>query len=96
MDLAFITSIIVQVLIIPIQVIIVPIDAFLNLIPGISIIPDSISAVAGFISTIPSTLVSLFGINPLLWNATILLFIAYIALVPGINLVKKIWSFVRP
>jgi hypothetical protein len=96
MDLSFITSIIVDILLIPLQFILIPLDALLSNIPGISAIPDALSSVLYVIGTIPSTMVVLLGANPILWNAVFLLFVLYIGAAPAIQLVKRIWAWIRP
>jgi len=96
MDLSFITDAIVNILFLPLQLILAPVDALLAQIPGIGQIPAAISSMGNFIGSIPSTLVSLFGINPIIWNSLFLTFVLFIGLAPAIQGVKKIWAWVRP
>lgn len=84
------------ILLLPLQMILAPIDFILNAVPGIEIIPATLTTVTGVIGSLPETLVSIAGIHPLLWNASFLVFIAYIGLTPTINLVKKLWAWIRP
>lgn len=85
-----------SILLLPLQLLLLPIDAFLSQIDGLEVIPDSIEAITGFVGTIPETVLYLTGINPVLWNATILVFVAYMTASPTINMLKTIWRFVRP
>lgn len=96
MDLAFVTSVLIDIMILPLQLVLVPIDYLLANIPGIAAIPSAISGVLSLIGAIPSTLVYLFGINPLIWNSLIMTFLAYITFSPTIQFAKKIWAWVRP
>ena len=96
MDLAFVTSVIVDVLLLPLQFLLIPIDALLSNIPGISSIPDALGGVIYVIGTIPSTMVVLLGASPILWNAVFLLFVLYLGASPAIQLVKRIWAWIRP
>lgn len=96
MSLDFILDIIITILFVPIQVILLPIDALLAQIPGIGIVSGSISAISSFIGSIPSTLVNLVGLSPLLWNSLLLLFILYVSLAPVIQMAKKVWAWIRP
>ena len=96
MDLSFIVSIIVSVLLLPLQVILIPVDALLAQIPGIGIIPSAIIAVTTFIGSLPSTLVNVLGINPAIWNVFFLTFILYVTASPAISVIKKVWAWVRP
>lgn len=83
-------------LFLPLQLVLIPIDYLLNQIDGISVIPESLQAVAGFIGSLPSTLVSLAGISPILWNTMFALFILYFGMAPSIQIVKKVWAWIRP
>lgn len=85
----------VDIALLPLQFILIPVDALLAQIPGIGAIPGYINQLFSFIGSIPSTLVSLTGIAPLLWNVAIGAFIVFFTLSPTINIVKKIWAFVR-
>lgn len=96
MDLAFVTSIFVNILLIPLQFILIPIDALLSNIPGIGVIPASLSAIMSVVGSIPSTLVVLSGMSPILWNSFFLLFVLYIGSAPGIQLIKRVWAWIRP
>ena len=94
MDVSSLVSALVSALLLPFQLVLSPIDALLNNINGIEVIPQYISSIGTFIGTIPQTLVSLIGLNPLIWNATLLVFVAYIGLAPAINGVKKIIAWI--
>ena len=96
MDLAFVTSILVDILLLPLQFILMPVDLLLSNIPGISAIPNAISGLTGIIGSIPSTMVVLSGASPILWNGIFLLFVLYISAAPGVQLVKRIWAWIRP
>ena len=96
MDLAFVTDVIITILILPLQVVLLPIDALLAQIPGIGIVASSITQLTSFIGTIPETLVNLTGIAPLLWNVFFLTFILWLTATPTINMLKKVWAWVRP
>lgn len=94
MDFSDLIGALVTALLMPFQLVLVPIDNLLNNINGIEVIPNAISAFVGFVGSIPETIVSLFGLNPVLWNATLLVFVAYIGLAPAINGVKKIIAWI--
>lgn len=79
----------------PLQFILIPIDALLAQIPGIGVIPSYINSLFSLIGSLPSTLVSLTGIAPLLWNIAIGVFVLFFTLSPSINIVKKIWAWLR-
>lgn len=96
MDLNFIVDILVTILILPIQVILIPVDAVLAQIPGISVVPSSLNGFASFVGSIPQTVVSITGIHPQLWNMFFLSFILFISVMPSINMIKKVWAWVRP
>lgn len=96
MTLDFITDALITILLLPLQVLFIPIDFLLEQIPGISAIPDAISGVTTFIGAIPSLIISILGIEPLIWNALFMTFILYITAAPGIQLIKKVWAWVRP
>lgn len=87
---------IISLLSLPLFLIMTPLDYLLDKIPGIDIIPTAISSVAVYIGSLPSTVVSLFGMNPYLWNAIFVTFVTYLLAVPSINLIKKVWAFFRP
>lgn len=89
-------SVVLDVLLWPLQVVLIPVDALLAKIPGIGAVPHAINAVVSTVSYVPSTLVSIFGIQPILWNALFLIFILYIALAPSIQTIKKFYSWWRP
>lgn len=72
-----------------------PIDFLLSPIPGLQVIPDSITAISSFIGNLPGTIVSITGISPLLWNGVFTIFILYFTLTPSINLMKKIYNWIR-
>lgn len=85
----------IDVALLPLQFILIPIDALLAQIPGIGMIPSFISNLFSFIGQIPQTLVSLTGLSPILWNLAIGAFLVFFTLSPAINIIKKIWAFVR-
>jgi hypothetical protein len=96
MTLDFIIDAFVTLLILPLQVVLIPIDALLAKIPGISAIPQAINGILQFIGSIPSTMVSLTGINPFIWNSLFLVFLLFVGLAPAIQIIKKVWAWVRP
>lgn len=96
MDLSFITNIIVTILLLPMQFILYPIDLLLNQIPGLDVIPQAINNVVSIVGTAPSLIVSMFGIQPLIWNAFFLTFVLFIGLAPAIQVLKNIWAWIRP
>jgi hypothetical protein len=96
MNLDFVLSVLLDVLIIPLQVILIPFDALLAQIPGIGAIPQALSSILSLIGSIPGTMVNLLGISPFLWNAIFVTFVLYVSLVPGINVFKRLWAWVRP
>lgn len=79
----------------PLQFILIPVDALLAQIPGIGAIPGYINQLFSLIGSIPGTIVALTGIAPLLWNTAIGAFIVFFTLSPAINIIKKIWAYVR-
>lgn len=87
---------VINILLLPLQLVITPIDMLLNRINGLEVIPQSLAVISSFIGNIPSTLVNLTGLSPVIWNLFFTLFITYIALAPGINIIKKVWAWVRP
>lgn len=87
---------IIALLTLPLLVVMWPLDLLLQNIPGIEAVPSALSTIVGYIGAIPETMVNLLGINPYLWNAIFLLFLAYIGAAPAINLVKKVWAWIRP
>ena len=91
-----IVSTIVDVLLLPLQFLLIPVDALLNNIPNIASVPEAITSIISFVGTLPSTLVSLTGLAPFLWNALFLVFLLYIGSAPSINLLKRVWAWVRP
>lgn len=91
-----VVDIILNILFVPLQVIMLPLDGLLSNIPGIGIIPSSINAIVGFVGSIPATIVKIMGVAPVLWNATITMFIAWLLASPAINLGKTIWAWLRP
>lgn len=96
MTLDFITDVFITLLILPIQVILIPIDSVLAQIPNIGIIPSSLNAITSFIGSTPQTLVTFMGVSPHLWNSVFLIFVLYISASPTIQIVKKVWAWVRP
>ena len=95
MDFSTIIANIVAVILSPLQLILIPVDKLLSQIPGIGIIPASISSITGFVGSLPSTVVSLLGVSPILWNAVISVFLLNFTLLPSIQLLKKIWAWIR-
>lgn len=89
-------DLILDILLLPLQAILIPIDAILSQITGLEVIPQSINAVTSLIGTIPSTLVYISGINPLLWNGIIAVAILNLTAVPSINVIKRVWAWVKP
>lgn len=79
----------------PLHVILTPVDYLLKQIPNIDVIPNSISAIVGYVGNIPSTLVSLSGISPVIWNAIISTLLLYFAVIPAINGIKKLINWIR-
>lgn len=79
----------------PLHVILTPVDYLLKQIPNIDVIPNSISAIVGYVGNIPSTLVSLSGISPIIWNAIISTLLLYFAVTPTINGIKKLINWIR-
>lgn len=96
MGLDVVVEIIVNVLLLPLQAILIPIDLLLNNIPGLSDVPLAIGNILSFIGTIPQTLVNMSGINPTLWNVFFLTFIVYLSAAPVVNVLKKVWAWIRP
>lgn len=87
---------VIALLLLPLNAVMLPIDLLLSNIPGIDIVATTIRSVIGVIGSIPSTLVNLFGIVPALWNIPILLFVLWMFTAPAINMIKKLWAWVRP
>lgn len=79
----------------PLHIILTPVDYLLKQIPNIDVIPNSISAIVGYVGNIPSTLVSLSGISPIIWNAIISTLLLYFAVIPTINGIKKLINWIR-
>lgn len=79
----------------PIHLVLAPIDMLLSQISGLDVIPRYIGEVTTLVSTIPSTLVSLSGLNPLLYNAIISTILLYFGVVPAVNGVKKLFNWIR-
>ena len=79
----------------PLHIILTPVDYLLKQIPNIDVIPNSISAIVGYVGNIPSTIVSLTGISPIIWNAIISTLLLYFAVIPVINGVKKLINWIR-
>lgn len=96
MDISIVVGIIVDVLLLPLQLVLVPIDALLSHVPGLSAVPAAIGSIFLIIGSIPATIVGLIGLNPVLWNILVITFVLYITAAPGINLLKKMWAWVRP
>ena len=79
----------------PLHIILTPVDYLLKQIPNIDVIPNSISAIVGYVGNIPSTIVSLTGISPVIWNAIISTLLLYFAIIPVINGLKKLINWRR-
>jgi len=90
-----IISNIITVLAMPLQLILIPFDMLLSQINGIEAIPQALSDITQFFTTIPETIVKLLGINPILWNGLFLTFVLYYTLAPSIQIVKKIVAWIR-
>jgi len=91
-----VVQVFIDILILPLQAILIPVDALLKQIPGIEAIPQAISGVTQFIGAIPETMVYLFNINPFIWNSLFLTFVLYLTAAPAIQMLKKIWAWIRP
>lgn len=96
MTFDFVTDTIITILLLPLQAVLIPIDALLAKIPGIGAIPSAINGILQFVGSIPGTILNLTGINPILWNTMLSIFVLYIVLAPGIQGMKKVWAWVRP
>lgn len=96
MTSADVFGILLDVMLLPLQLILIPIDALIALIPGLDVVPGYITAISSFVGDIPSTIVNLSGVSPILWNAVFLMFLTYISLAPSVNLFKLIWRYIRP
>lgn len=96
MNIGDIIQTIATILILPLQIVLLPIDMIFAQIPGISVIPSAVRSILAFIGSIPETIVYLFGINPILWNCIFLTFTFYITASPAIQIIKKVWAWVRP
>ena len=57
----------------PLHIILTPVDYLLKQIPNIDVIPNSISAIVGYVGNIPSTIVS-FTISPIKIPSSLILF----------------------
>lgn len=79
----------------PLHIILTPVDYLLKQIPNIDVIPNSISAIVGYVGNIPPTIVSLTGISPVIWNAIISTLLLYFAIIPVINGIKKLINWIR-
>ena len=79
----------------PLHIILTPVDYLLKQIPNIDVIPNSMSAIVGYVGNIPSTIVSLTGISPVIWNAIISTLLLYFAIIPVINGIKKLINWIR-
>jgi len=82
-------------LMLPLRLILIPIDLLLSRFPDISIVPETINSVASYVADLPATMLYLTNINVTLWNSFFILFGIMILLVPGINAIKKVWSWVH-
>ena len=96
MNVGDIIHTIATILILPLQIVLVPIDMIFAQIPGIGVIPSAIRSILTFIDSIPETIVYLLGINPILWNCIFIAFTLYITASPTIQIIKKVWAWVRP
>lgn len=91
-----ILNLILDLLFIPLQLILAPLDFLLERIDGIEIIAQSILWLANAVGTIPSTIVYLMGVSPIIWNGLFITYIAYMTVSPAINAIKTFWAWVRP
>lgn len=89
-------GLILDVALLPLQLVLIPVDALLAQIPGIGLIPGYISSLFSFIGSVPQTIVALTGLSPLLWNLAIGTFVVFFTLSPTINIIKKLWAWLRP
>lgn len=96
MTLDQVLDVFLNIMLLPLQVVLLPIDALLAQIPGIAAIPQTLNSFTTFIGDIPETLVALTGINPLIWNMLITVFVLYLGLAPAIQGIKNVWAWVRP
>lgn len=74
---------------------IAPLDKFLNFFPSLDIIPTTIETLGNYLGNIPSTIIYITGLSPMLWNLFFTLFIVYILTTPALNLTKKIYNWIR-
>lgn len=81
---------VVEFIMIPLRMILAPIDYFLSGLDGIELIPSTINSIVEFISPIPATLITLLGINPIIWNLFFIIFIAFISINPIISSIKRL------
>lgn len=93
---ATIVEVIIAVLLLPLKLVLWPVDILLAQIPGIGAIPSGINSVVAFVGSIPSTMISISGIHPFIWNALFITFVFYIGAAPAIQMLKKIWGWIRP
>lgn len=95
-DVPSVISVLLDVLLLPLQLVLAPIDMLLAQIPSVEEVPEALTAMVSFISTLPSTMVVLAGASPFLWNALFLVFLSYMGLAPAVNVLKRTWAWLRP
>lgn len=94
--IGLVTNLLITLLLLPLQIILAPLDMLLAKIPGIGAVAGGIGNIVGLIGSIPETIVYLFGFNTFLWNTLFLVFVLFFTLAPAINIIKKVWAWVRP
>lgn len=87
---------ILNVMLVPLQVILLPIDALISQIRGLELIPSLLNQLTDLFQNIPATFVHLIGVQPIIWNAFLTIFILDLTVVPSINILKRIWAWIRP
>jgi len=95
MDLTQLYTILVGLAVTLFQFFLIPVDIFLSQIPNIEAVPDAILGIVSFVSSIPSLLVNVTGVLPVLWNGLFLTFLLYLTAVPTMNLIKRVWAWTR-
>ena len=83
-------DIVISLVMIPMILVFTPLDLMLTFIPGLTVIPAFIHSLTSYLSGIPDTMVSLTGLNPILWNIVFNAFLLYMFVSPTINLIKLV------